>query len=233
MDSAGAARVLHILALVLVLIKGGLFLTGYLMAKPVPDRFGTRLQLKLLIIFCCLNLVLVLALRILPLCGLFPGWIPLLTPEVALTEANISRALPLHVFWSFSGFWVEFFTQIILFIQYLEPILFGVFIWTIGLCIKEDDMAEAGLGLSKIGFGVFFLLLSFHVVSCCGTSDVLVAVLRIIYILWVCFSFGWIYRFVTVLLVARDTLDKRIYGVAYIDEDEEEGDEEDEDEEDD
>jgi phage FluMu protein Com len=228
-ESAGAARILHIIAILLMMGKGGLFLTGYFLAMPVPDRYGSRAQLKTLIILGCVNLVLLLALKLLPMLGLYPGWIPLLTPEVCMVSGNIERSLPTHVFWTTYPFLIEILTQIVLFLQYLEPILVGVFLWTCGVSMKEDDMEKAGLGISGIGFGLYFLLMCYHVVSCCGTSDVLIGLLRVLYGLWVAFSFGWVYRFITVLLLARDTFDKRIFGIAYADELEDD-DDEDEDE---
>ena len=179
-------------------------------------------QVKNLIILCCVNLALVLVFRLLPFLGVFGGWLTLLVPEATMTQANIDRIVPLHVFWSFSGFWSEILTLIVLFSLYLEHILLGVFLWSVGISMRETDLEKGGLNLAGLGFGVFFIMLAFQIMSICGTSAVLVLVLRIIYLLWVGFSALWIVRFLQVLLLARDTFDRLIFGEEYAEELEEE-----------
>lgn len=227
-DSVGLARTFAIIGQLLALLAGALFLTGYILAQPVPNRNGTAGQIKMLIILCCVNLGLVVIFRLLPFLGLFGGWLTLLTPEVAMTQANIDRTLPLHVFWSFSGFWSEWLTLIVLFSLYLEPILLGLFFWSVGQSMREAELESRGLGLASWGFGVYFIMLSFHIMSICGTSAVLTIVLRVVYLLWVGFTVLWMVRYFQILMLARDTFDRLIFGEEYADQAEKDEDEEEE-----
>jgi len=233
-DAAGVGNAFFILGFILALAQGGLMLTGYFISLAVPDRFGTRSQVKALIVLGCINLFVILVFKLLPTLGVIGyGLMALISPAAAMGDINIDRQTPLLVFWCFSPFWDMTFVVILLILLYLEPILMGLFLWSVGISIRELDLEEAGLGLAKIGFGVLFTMLAYLIVGAAGTSEVLITVLRVVFILWVGFTAGWIYRFVRTLLQLRDVLDKRIFGVEYEDEgddqdQEDEGDEEDE-----
>jgi hypothetical protein len=54
---------------VALLGMGIVFLIGYFMCLPVPQRFGTKIQVKFLIVISIINLVFTLTLKLLPLVG--------------------------------------------------------------------------------------------------------------------------------------------------------------------
>ena len=43
------------------------------------------------------------------------------------------------------------------------------------------------MGLLELGLGTMFALLAFYLASLCGTSDVMITVCRLIYLLWSAF----------------------------------------------
>ena len=53
---------------------------------------------------------------------------------------------------------------------YAQPIFIGVFLWSIGMTLKEDPLIEKGQGVVALGFGIAFILLSYHMLSMAGTK---------------------------------------------------------------
>ena len=104
---------------------------------------------------------------------------------------------------------------------YAQPIFIGIFLWSIGMALKEDPISEKGQGLVVLGLGIAFTLLAFHLLSMAGTSGVALVVLRILYAGWVGFTILLLLRLPTALQAGRTMLQKYLDG-AFLNEEEDE-----------
>jgi hypothetical protein len=202
-------RVLLIIASLRALGQAGVALAGYGQCLAIPDRFGTRGQVKTLIILALVNVLFNLVFKLLPLTGVMNyALIPWFTPEVCMIDANTDRALPLHVFWSKSGFWEMLLSILVMFSYYAEPVMLGVLIWSIGTFLREPPVEEVGSGVVQISFGVAFTMLVYLLFSITGTSAVLLLLLKICYGLWILFTTILLVRFVMAINKTRETIAK-------------------------
>jgi hypothetical protein len=219
MENMGMAQTLLTIEYVLALIGGGAFVAGYVFCLAVPPRYGTRGQSMTLLVLGGLNILMTLLMKVLPMSGAMDFvMVPLLGSEMSMNEASIERMIPLHAFWSTSGFWEMFVAIVVQACFFAEPILFAVFLRSVGLSMKDDEWLEPrAIFLMRLGFGQFFILLSFLLLSMAGTSEVLRLVLIVFYLLWQGFLLGFIINFIITMIKARQR-------VAYLlgDEDEDE-----------
>jgi hypothetical protein len=226
----GTAKTLYILASVLIVFQFVLLLAGAGICLKVPDRFGMHGQLKALLGVSAVNLFVYLIFKLLPILGI-SGYLPVpfAMPEVSLVDANINRSLPLWVFWSPSPFWEMFLTMIFLFLFYAAPVLIGVFLWSIGMSLKEDPISRLGQGIVNLSLGIGFTLLAFQLLSMAGTSGVAIGLLRVVYGGWLGFTILLLFRLPMALQTTRAMLQKYLDGAELKDDDDEEEDEEEED----
>ena len=164
-----------------------------------------------MLVLAVLNILLILIFKLLPVLGAH-GYIliPYVVPEIALTEYNYERIVPIHVLWSAAPFWENLLTLIIRAVQYLEPTVGCIFIWSIGVTIKVKEIEQSGKSLTNWSLGVLFVLLCFHILSLAGGSGVLVNVLRVIYTLWYGGLLLFILRYAMLLLKTRAVLEEKI-----------------------
>jgi len=203
----GLAKTCLILAAVLRLAAPLVACIGYLMCLPIPNRYGTSFQITALLGLGAWNLLMVLGLMVLPVLGAYNYiLIPLLTPEVVLTEYNMERSIPLNVMWMASPFWECLLNLFLQFLYYLEPIVGASFLWSIGMSIREKRIEDNASSLVQVGLGTFFILLSFHMLSITGTTPVAVYVMRVLYILWYAFLLLFLLSYAALLLKAREVL---------------------------
>jgi DNA-directed RNA polymerase subunit RPC12/RpoP len=220
LENMNLAQTLGIIEYVMALVGGGLFLTGYFFCLGVPPRYGTRGQAITLLILGGTNLLSTLLFKLLPMSGAMDFvMIPLLGPEVTINEASIERLIPLHAFWAASGFWEMFAAIIIQAAFFAEPILIAIFLRTVGLSMKDDEWLEPKAEVvMRLGFGQFFALLSFYMLSMVGTSAVLRLAVIVFYLLWQGFFLGFIIYFIVIMIKAR----QRVTYVLGLEEEEEE-----------
>jgi hypothetical protein len=234
--SIGAGRAMYIAAEILALGGGGAALAAYCVALASPERNGLRGQAITLLALGGTNILLGLFLRLLPAAGAIPYvMVPLVAPEIAMNEANIERSLPLHLFWCNLPYLEAFFALVIHLAALAEPILCCVFIRSIGLAVKDDEVLEPRAhAILLIGFGQAFIFLAYFMMSITGTSEVLRLVLIVAYILWRCFFLLFLIHFALLCWTGRERLAYLIEGAEAEagDEEEDEEDEYEEDEED-
>lgn len=206
-DFVGTAQVLLIVAQVLTFIQIALWMVGYGMCLSIENRFGARGQLFTLFSLGGTNALLNLFFRFLPLVGAI-GYVlvPFYAPEIAMGEINTERSAPIIAGWCSLPSLEIFITVLIHLILQLEPILIGMFIWTIATMVRDEPTESRAQGLVKLGCSVLFLLLAYHLYACAGNSSVLVKLLRIIYTLWFAFQLGFIVKLATTCAAARDLL---------------------------
>ena len=168
----GYARVMLVISSVFYFFQALLWLAGYGFLLPVPRRFGMFGQVLLMMGLAILNGIFLFAFKLLPALGAH-GYvmIPLVTPEIAMTEYNMERLVPIQILWAGAS-WGAFFENvgciIIKTLLYLEPTVMSIFIWSAGIAIKDDTIAQGGQGRVQMSLGTFFILVCFHLLSLCA-----------------------------------------------------------------
>jgi hypothetical protein len=208
--AVGCIRIASLLTLVQIMLMG----VGYLFYLPVPRRFGMFGQALVVLALVALNFLFMFIFKLLPVLGVHSYiLIPFVIPEIALAEYNMERVVPIHVMWSGAG-WPCFFENLFNFflrgMQYLEPAFGCIFLWTMGVAIKDEEIAARGKGLTQMCLGTLFVLLCFHLLSLCGASPVLVWLLRVLYALWFFFLTMFIVSYAVLLLKCRSVLYEKI-----------------------
>jgi hypothetical protein len=213
MTLAGFAKFCLITATVFYFFLAAAWGVGYvIICSNVPrtaGMFGQSLVMMGLLVF---NVLIMFIFKFLPMVGAFNYiMIPFVVPEIAMTEYNMDRSIPINILWSGAPFTENFFCLIFKFLFYLEPTFASILLWSIGAVVKNDEVAEGGKSLTQMSLGSFFVLLAFHLLSVCGATPVLIMVLRTIYILWYCFLLMFILRYAMLLLKCRSVLDEKIH----------------------
>ena len=73
---------------------------------------------------------------------------------------------------------------------YLEPAMVGVFLRGVARGLKSDELEAKALSIMRMGFSQLYVQLTFMMVAMCGTSEVLLTVLRAIYVIGMGFFIG-------------------------------------------
>jgi hypothetical protein len=216
----GIGRTLDILAAVLALFQLIVWIAGYAVCLKVPDRYGSQGQLKALLALGAVNFFVILIFKLLPALGIINYvLVPYAVPEVSMVDANIDRDPTLWVFWSGAPFWEMILNVVLLCLFYAQPVLMGVFVWSIGMALRENPVIEKGQGLVVLAFGIAFVLLSFHLLSMTGTSGVALGILRVIYGVWTGFTILLLVRMPMAFQATRSVLQKYLDGAEMKDED--------------
>lgn len=185
---------------------------GYGLCLPVPRRFGMFGQALTAMGLGLFNMLIMFIFKFLPAVGAISYvMIPFVVPEVALTEYNMERTVPIHLLWSGAPFWENLFCLLFRITLYLEPAFFCIFIWSAGQAIKEKVVEEGGSGRTQFLLGTLFVLLVYHILSLCGSSPALVIVLRVIYGVWFFFTVIFILQYTMLLMKARAVLYDKIH----------------------
>ena len=205
------ARTCLTLASVFYFIQALLWVVGYGFCLPVPRRSAMFQHVLILLGLALFNMLMMFIFKLLPVFGAH-GYvmIPYVVPEIVLTEYNMERMVPINVLWSGAPFWENTFNLILKFLFYLEPTFLSIFVWSAGIIIKDENIEKGGHGRVLMSLGTFFILVSFHLLSLCGSSPVLVQVLRVIYVLWYFFLIIFMLQYAMLLLKFRAVLYDKI-----------------------
>jgi hypothetical protein len=210
-DFVGFARVCITIATIFYFIHAICWLTGHSIALSVPPRFGAFSQLIISLVLGGINLITMFVFKLLPVCGIMAYvMIPFVVPEIAMTEYNMERIIPIQVMWSPAPFWENSVNLLLIMALYFQPAMGTIFIWSIGISLKDDTVTQKGWGLSELCLGTLFALFTYHMLSICGASPVLVWVLRVIYTVWYCFLLLFILRYALLLQKTRAVLYDKI-----------------------
>jgi DNA-directed RNA polymerase subunit RPC12/RpoP len=205
---------------------------GYVVCLIVPDRYGTKMQVIALISLAAINAFFGLIFKLLPMLGLWEWTImPLVAPEVAMVEMNQERMESLLNFWSPVPALDMIIAVLVLFLQYFEPVLIAVFIRACALAMKVKDLDKTAQSLMRMGLGQCFIQLAWLLCSLCGTSQVLLILLRVVYALGFGFFVGQMIWMIIVLFSMPAVVEEQLGDEAFEQEDEDEEDEEEEEEE--
>ena len=117
---------------------------------------------------------------------------------------------PITVFSSPSPFWESLLSIVLQFVYFLQPIVGVIFIWSCATTLKASRVEENAAGVSVTGFGQYYIWLAYLMIALCGTTPVLVGLLRVLYVLWYGFLMMFIVRYALLLWRCRDMLDERL-----------------------
>jgi hypothetical protein len=208
----GFAKFCIIVGLILYPIQVILWMVGYILCLPVPRHHGALGQLVTMMLLNAFNFLVFIFFRLIPVTGLYRYYlIPYFLPEVMITEYNMERVFPFFVLWSGSPFWESLLALFLQFMFFLEPIMGSIFIWTIAKSLKSSRVEDNAHGVNMLGFGQYYAYLALVLISLCGTTPVLVDILRVLYILWYGFEMMFIVRYALLLWRCRDLLETRLY----------------------
>jgi hypothetical protein len=171
------------LSQVLMLLLYGPLLAGYVMCLVVPNRFGARLQLKVLLGLALVNALILIVFKLLPIFGvLHYTLIPFVMPELAMLEMNADRSESLVSFWLKVPFLEVFLAILLTLAHYLEPAMIATFVHTAGMGLKSEELEGRGMKAMMLGYSQLFIQTAWLMASLCGTSVVLLWALRFMYI---------------------------------------------------
>jgi len=184
-DLVGFAKTCLVVGTLLYFLQAVCWGLGSGIALPVPRRFGMFGQLLTSLALAFFNFLVMFIFKLLPVVGILSYiMIPFVTPEIAMTEYNMERTMPLHVMWSPAPYWENFLTIIFRFVFYLQPAFGCIFIWSIGTAVKDEGLEESARGTTQLCLGTMFVLVCFHLLSLCGATPVMVTLLRVFYGVW-------------------------------------------------
>jgi hypothetical protein len=190
-DPVTAGLWLFRLSALLLIGASGTLLVGYGICLAVPPRFGTVGLVYTLLALGSVNLVLTIVFRLLPTFGVMDYvLIPVAVPEIPWLDANIERELPLSVSLTALPFLDYTLSFLVLGVYFLEPVVLGMFVRAIALSMKAEELEEVGTGMVRLGLGVAFIWLGYMTVMVTGSSEVLLWLLRVVYVLGTTFFLG-------------------------------------------
>jgi hypothetical protein len=207
----GFAKFCIVVNLILYPLQVILWFVGYILCLPVPRHHGAFGQLILMMCLNGFNFLVFFFFRFLPITGLYRYYvIPYFIPEVMWTEYNMERVYPYFLLWSPAPFSETMLSLFLVFAFFLEPVVGAIFCWSCAGQLRATRVEQNASGVSQLGLGQYFIYLSFVMIAVCGTTPVLVWVLRILYILWYSFMMMFIVRYALLLWRMRDLLDSRL-----------------------
>jgi hypothetical protein len=188
-DALNANLILDRISQVVFLLQGVVMIVGCAIALAVPPRFGTRGLVLTTLIVSAVNVLMGVAFRLLPALGAIPfTLLPLLGPEMAMTQANTDRSMPLQLAWTSLPYLQVLLTVFIVIAFYSELFLFPLFLRAVAqslrsLALEHRSVAleESALGLTKLALSQVFIQVAYQLAAMTGTSDVLGYVLRAVY----------------------------------------------------
>jgi hypothetical protein len=176
------------LSQVLVLLQTAMLVGGYIICLVAPERYGTRLQLFTLIGLAMANLFFLLIFKLLPMFGLYTYTIiPFAVPEVVMMEMNAERVETIGTFWMRWPMLEYPWAIIMTILLYLEPAMIAVFLNSVSMGIKSHTLEKRSNAAMQLGFSQIFIQVVWLMAALCGTSIVLLWVLRFVYAIGVFF----------------------------------------------
>ncbi len=186
---------------------------GYGMCLSVPDRYGTKALIITSMSIVGVNFLVTLFLQLLPMLGAYNYcMIPLLFPELGMASGNANRLIPLQYIWGVAPFWEGIAGLIFQVLTYAELVIFAIFLRAVALTIQDEKMEPPADALIRLGLGVIFCLLAFQLFINAGTSEVMIILLRIIYIIMTAFVLWLLIWLIQFSIFTRGRIERVIRG---------------------
>jgi hypothetical protein len=211
MDGEEAGKILLIVASVLLLCQGLVAAGGYGICMGVQNRYGTRNLAIAVLSVSVFNLIMAFIFKFLPLVGAMNyTLLPYVVPELPMLNANIDRLEPIHIYWSGLPTLEIFFAILLICLSHAELILFPVFLRACAYFFKDEKQEETALALVRLGLGVTFVEVAYQMLSAAGSSEVLLWVLRVVYILGIGFFLGQLIWYMLFVYRSREWIEKKM-----------------------
>jgi hypothetical protein len=192
------------LSQVLYLLMYLLLLGGYGLCLAAPNQYGTRLQVGVLFALALANALFGIAFKLLPMLGVYEYTIlPVAVPEVELISLNAGRMESLYTFWLHWPVLEVYWALLMTIMFYLEPAMIAVFIRAVAKGLNSVVLEEKAMTAMKLAFSQIFVQIAWTLLALCGTSEVLLTVMRIIYMIGMGFFIGQLIYTVLVLFTVR------------------------------
>jgi hypothetical protein len=192
---------------VLYLLMYLLLLAGYVICLSAPNQRGTRLQIGVLITLALANALFGIAFKLLPMLGVYEYTIlPIAVPEIEMVSMNASRIESIYTFWLRWPILEMYWALLVTILFYLEPAIIAVFVRAVALGLKADILEEKAMSAMKLAFSQIFIQSAWMLLALCGTSEVLLTVLRIIYMIGMGFFVGQMIYTILLLFSVRSVV---------------------------
>jgi hypothetical protein len=180
---------------------------GYVICLAAPPQGGTRLQLGVLLALALANLLFGIIFKLLPLLGVYEYTIlPAVVPEIELNSMNASRMESVYTFWLRWPILEMYWALLMTILFYLEPAMVAVFLRAVAKGLRSDVLEEKAMAAMQFAFSQIFVQMAWMLLALCGTSEVLLIVMRIIYMIGMGFFIGQMIYTVLVLLSVRSVV---------------------------
>ena len=159
---------------------------SYVIALPVPRRYGTFAQLLVSMGLAVFGFFIMFIFKLLPVLGVI-GYvmIPFVTPEIAMTEYNMDRTVPINVMWSGAAPFPGILPYDLLSVHVLSSADVRLHLPLVGRRRHQGRRDSAKRkGMTRCAWAVLFILVSFHLLSLTGATPVAVMLLRVFYTVW-------------------------------------------------
>jgi hypothetical protein len=196
-------------AVLLLLAQLGLAAVGGLACLGAPREFGVRGQALAVVVLAGVNFLILFFFQLLPLTGLLRyTLIPFLAPEVGMLSANVDRVEPIHIAWSAVPLVELFFAMLFRVALLAQAVLLASFLRGIARSLHIDSLQQTSESLIRMGLGTTFAWLAYLLLMNSGTSDVLILVLRAVYLFATAFFLGQMVWLTLTLLGTRVSIEK-------------------------
>ena len=216
------------LSQVLYLLMYLLLLGGYGLCLAAPNQYGTRLQIGVLFALALANALFGIAFKLLPMLGVYEYTIlPIAVPEVELISLNAGRMESIYTFWLRWPILEVYWALLMTIMFCLEPAMIAVFVRSVARGLKSAVLEEKAMTAMKLAFSQIFVQIAWMLLALCGTSEVLLTVMRIVYMIGMGFFIGQLIYTILVLFTVRGVVFEQLGDEAerLLSEDQGEGDE--------
>jgi hypothetical protein len=197
------------LSQVLYLLMYFLLVAGYVLCLAAPPRGGTRIQLGVLLALAAGNAFFGLIFKLAPLLRAYEYTIlPAVVPEIEMISMNAGRLESIYTLWLHWPILEISWALLLTLMFYLEPAMIGVFLRACGKALKSDELEARAMTIMNLGFSQLYIQVAWVMLAMCGTSEVLLTVLRVVYTIGMGFFIGQLIYTIFALFTVR--------GIVYV-----------------
>jgi hypothetical protein len=211
--SEGANKALLLISQLCILFQEIIMIAACVFCLSAPPRFGTKGLALTALIVAGVNLVVGVVFRFLPVVGAMKFvLLPLFGGELAMSEANFGRQSsgPIHLLWCGIPYLQVLLTMFVLVLNFGELIIFPLFLRAVAKQLKAEQLERSSLSLVQLGLAQVFAQVAYQVMAMTGSSWVLGIVLKVFYILGLCFFVWQLTWYILILIYSRTVIQEAL-----------------------
>ena len=186
-------------------------LVGYFICLAAPNHFGTRLQILVLFGLAFVNMGILVGFKLLPMFGAHSYiLLPFVFPEVAMSEMNSDRSESILTFWMKQPVLEVYGAILMTALLYLEPAMIATFLTAVGKSVRSADLEAKGSTAMTIGYSQLFIQTAWIMAAVCGSSSVLLWLIKVIYTLGTAFFFYQLYITILALISVAPVVEEQL-----------------------